>query len=372
MKIQPFELERYFAKYEFKIEHLMSASDCEGLYIQELIVMASPQSLDLWNNLKLNYTESAGHPLLRQGIAALYSETTPEQVLVAVPEELIFIAMQNLVNATDHVIAISPTYQSLHSIVESLGCELSLWQLGLHEGEWAIDIPQLESLIKKNTKLIIINFPNNPTGFSPTKKELEEIVQIARKHGITIFSDEMYRLLEFRIEDRLPSISEIYENGIALSGLSKSFALPGLRVGWLTSKNTKMLDQLLEYKDYTTICNSAPSEILAIMALENADGIIERNLEILRQNIEHSKKYFAQVPHLVDWIAPKAGSIAFPKWKGKKPMDQLCESLIIEKGLMIVSGDLFHFANDHFRVGLGRKNYPESLSIFIDHIKSMD
>lgn len=370
MNIKPFSLEQYFAKHEFSIQYLMSASDCEGLYISDLLKIASPQSMGLWQDLKLNYTESQGHPLLLQRIAELYTGFSPADILVAAPEELIFTAMHNLVNHGDHVIVVTPTYQSLHSIVESIGCEVSAWPIELVNGEWSIDIGQLESMIKPTTRLLVINFPNNPTGFVPTRMDLNKIIEIARRKGLVIFSDEMYRLLEVRSSETLPSVSEIYENGISLSGLSKSYALPGLRIGWLATRKSETLTKILNFKYYTTICNSAPSEILAIMALENSASILERNIAIVRDNIQQSHLRFAEIPNFVQWIPPVAGSIAFPAWVGNQPLDDVCEELIRAKGLMLVPGSYFGHANDHFRVGLGRINYPQSLDIFISHLSS--
>ena len=118
MSINPFKLERYFAKYEFKVKYLFSSSDCESLAMAELLQMASPESLEIWQGLKLGYTESPGHPLLRAEIARLYQQIKPENVLVAAPEEAIFVAMQTMLKAGEHAIVVSPVYQSLYEIAQ--------------------------------------------------------------------------------------------------------------------------------------------------------------------------------------------------------------------------------------------------------------
>lgn len=188
--------------------------------------------------------------------------------MIAAPEEAIFVVMNTLLTAGDHVIAISPAYQSLHEIAHSLGCSLTPWLLTPAKGRWQLDPDQLERLITHQTRLLVINFPHNPTGYLPSRDELDAIVAFSRKHGLYLFADEMYRLLEYDTTARLPAVCDLYEKGISLSGLSKSFALPGLRIGWLAVQEIPLIERWLALKDYTTICNSAPSEILGVIALQ--------------------------------------------------------------------------------------------------------
>ena len=361
MSIAPFKLERYFAKYEFSVKYLLSSSDCESLGMAELLAMASPESLALWQDLKLGYTESAGHSLLRAEVARLYPGLSAEQVLIAVPEEAIFVAMQTLLSPGDHVIALAPAYQSLHEIARSIGCEVTPWQLRLAAQGWQLDLAELERSITPYTRLLVVNFPNNPTGFLPERALFEDMLALARKHNLYVFSDEMYRLLEFDPARRLPSVAQVYEKGIALSGLSKAFALPGLRLGWLTGREPGLLERWLAYKDYTTICNSAPGEILGLIALQNSERILARNLEIIRANLGSASQFFERHADKLEWHNPQAGSIAFPRWLGKASLEQFCQVALVQQGVMIVPGDLFDQPGTHFRLGLGRKNFAEAL-----------
>jgi len=371
MPIQPFKLERYFARYEFSVKYLLSSSDCEGLLLSELLQMASPESLELWQNLKLSYTESAGHPLLRTEISHGYTQFKPENVLIAVPEEAIFIAMQTLLRAGDHVVAIAPAYQSLHELAISIGCSLTLWELEPASQGWSLDLDKLESSLTEQTRLLVLNFPNNPTGFIPTRQQFDNILALAQKHDLYVFSDEMYRLLESDPASRLPSVSDVYEKGIALSGLSKSYALPGLRIGWLTTRQDDLIEDWLGFKDYTTICNSAPSEILAIIALQNTAQIVARNLEIIRRNISLAEQFFSKYSRLVEWHSPQAGSIGFPKWLGAGTVDDFCQKALAQQGLMIVPGSIFNYPGSHFRIGLGRKNFGEALEHLDEYLGAL-
>lgn len=364
LSARPFKLERYFAKYEFKVKYLLSSSDCESLSMQELVEMASPASREMWERLKLGYTESQGHPLLRAEVARLYERIAPENVLIAAPEELIFIAMQTLLEPGDHVVAMSPTYQSLHEVAGSLGCTVTPWKVRSSRGGWKLDLDELEKSLTRRTRLLVINFPHNPTGYLPTCTELDRIVDLARKKDIYLFSDEMYRLLEYAPDKRLLPVCDLYEKGISLSGLSKTFSLPGLRLGWLATRQDELVQRWLTYHDYTTICNSAPSEILGIIALQRKERIIDRNLQIIKTNIDKVNEFFLKHAGQFSWFKPQAGSVAFPRWKGAGSMRKFCQGALDREGVMIVPGDLFGPDVHHFRLGLGRKNFSEAL----DHV----
>ncbi|MBM4425448.1 MAG: aminotransferase class I/II-fold pyridoxal phosphate-dependent enzyme [Chloroflexi bacterium] len=367
--IAPFQLERYFAKYEFKVKYLLSPSDCESLTLNELLQLADPDSLRLWHSLNLCYTESPGHPALREEIARMYEHAPPAQIVVAAPEELIFIAMHTLLRSGDHVVCISPAYQSLYEVARAIGCDVAVWPVEEVEGQWRLDLNRLESAITDRTRLLVVNFPHNPTGYLPTRRDIDSVIELARRRNLFLFCDEMYRLLEYDEAGRLPPMCDLYERGISLSGLSKTFALPGLRLGWLATQDSTLPEQWLTFKDYTTICNSAPSEILGLMALRAADSIIARNLQIIRSNIRIAEQFCGEHASLVRWFPPRAGSIAFPKWLGRAPIEQVCQSAVDEREVMVVPGSIFDFPGQHFRVGLGRKNFAEALEQFGAHVQ---
>jgi aspartate/methionine/tyrosine aminotransferase len=361
MKLQPFKLERYFARYEFSAPYLLCCSDCEPFTLKELLLLADEQTLELWEKLRLGYTEPLGHPLLREEVASLYKTIHPENVLVTTPEEGIFIAMNVILEKHDHVVTTFPGYQSLYEIANGLGCEVTKW-IPREANQWNFDIDDLKSGIKKNTKLIVINFPHNPTGSLIGKEKMGQILELARERSIFVFSDEMYRYLEYNQQDRLDSASDLYENAISLSGLSKSFALAGLRVGWLTTKQTDLLGKFASFKDYTTICGSAPSELLALMALRAKDKILARNLEIIQRNLVLLDDFFKKYSTWFSWTRPKGGPIAFPKLLDSQDVSAFCFDLVEEKGVMLLPAGIFDYEGNHFRVGFGRSNMPEALT----------
>jgi aspartate/methionine/tyrosine aminotransferase len=359
--LQPFLLERYFARYEFRAPYLLSASDCESLRLDEVLRLADPQTLEQWQTLSLGYTDSHGLPGLREEISAMYERTGTEEILVLAPEEGIFIAMLSLLDAGDEIIAVHPAYQSLHEIARSTGCFVRLWKLHRSGMGWAIDLEDLRNAITDRTRLIVINFPHNPTGHHITQQELDEIVAIARRHGLPIFSDEMYRLLEYSPVQRLPAVCDLYEQGISLAGMSKVFSLPGLRIGWLAARDAGMLAKWVQLKDYTTICSSAPGEVLSLMALRQKEKILERNLAIIQRNLQEAGEFFRGYPGEFEWLAPIAGPVAFPRWLGEGSAEAFATRMVEAHGVMVVPGSMFEMPGDHFRVGLGRRNFPEAL-----------
>ena len=368
MKISQFQLERYFAKYEFSAPYLLSASDAESLSLKELLALADKNTLALWENLRLGYTESRGHPDLLKEISSFYERISPEAILEIVPEEGIFIVMQALLSPGDHAIATFPGYQSLYAVAEGMGCEVSKWEPEA-DPELVFNVGKLESLIRDETRLIVINFPHNPTGALPSKDQIDEVISLARERGITVFSDEMYRMLEYDPAERLPAVCDLYENSISLSGLSKSFALPGLRVGWLASQNKGFMDRFCTFKDYTTICGSAPSEILALAALRARDQILERNLDIIRTNLALLDQFFTQYGTWFRWTRPRAGTLAFPHYLGKNSVKEFCEDLLKKKGVLLVPADVFEYPHAHFRLGFGRRNMPTALGLLAEYLE---
>ena len=366
-RLAPFNLERYFGQYEFAVQWLLSPSDCESVAVRELLALADGECRQLWQDLQLGYTESPGHPLLRAEIARLYEQIPPEQIVVAAPEELIFIAMHSLLQADDHIIYTAPAYQSLYEVARSIGCATTPWYLQPEGDHWTLDVGQLESMITQRTKLLVINFPHNPTGYLPTRPVWEQIVEIARAHNLYLFSDEMYRLLEYTDASRLPPLCDTYARAISLAGLSKSYGLPGLRLGWLATQQAELPMRWLRLKDYTTICNSAPSEILGLMGLRAREHLAQRNRTIIGENLALVEAFCARHAAQIQWLRPQAGSTAFPRWLGAEPLEALCQRALEEQGLLIVPGSLFDLPSNHFRVGLGRRNLPQVLEHF-DHL----
>ncbi|NOT07022.1 MAG: aminotransferase class I/II-fold pyridoxal phosphate-dependent enzyme [Gemmatimonadales bacterium] len=360
--MRPFLLERYFAQHEFTARAILSASDCESLSMAELLHLADRETAALWSELRLAYTESPGHPVLREEIARLYQGIAPSQVLVAAPEEAIFLAMHALAAPGDEIVVLTPAYQSLHEIAASIGVRVVRWPLTPRAGRWHLDLDLLPQLLTPRTRALVVNFPHNPTGLLPSFGEWERMLALVERAGVRLFSDEMYRFLEPDPALRLPAGCTVGSTGISLGGLSKSLSAPGVRIGWLATQDGEFLSRCQALKDYTTICSSAPSEILALIALRARETIVERNLGIIRENLAVAERYFGARTERFEWLPPMAGPVAFPRWTGRLPVDALADQVVRESGVMIVPGTLFEAPAGHFRVGLGRRTFPEALA----------
>ena len=368
MKIDDFKLERFFSQYEFKAPYLLCSSDPESFSIDELLSY-EPSSSEAFKKQWLGYTETQGKPELRNEVSKLYENIKPESILIhSGGEEGIFIFMNVALKPGDHVIAQFPAYQSLYEVAKSIGAEVTKWILD-EQNNWELNLDFLKQNIKENTRAIIINCPHNPTGYLMSKNKLDEIIKVAKEKNIYIFSDEVYKFLEYNPADRLKSVCDLYENGISVGGMSKAFALPGLRICWIATRNKNILRQMASFKDYTTICCSAPSEFLSLVALRNKEKIFKRNIDIILRNLKIVNIFFERYKDLFYWTLPKAGTIAFPSIKLNVDSAKFCIDAIEKKGVFILPSTVYDFGNKNFRIGFGRKNTRVALEKFEEYIK---
>jgi aspartate/methionine/tyrosine aminotransferase len=360
-KLPPFALERYFAAHEFKSPHLLCGSDCQTFSLKELLDLETG-SADRFQDLGLGYTESLGQPALREAIARLYSGTRADQIIVfAGAQEGILAFMQVALEPGDHIIVHYPAYQSLFEIARSLGCQVTLWPAREEDG-WQLDLDFVRKNVRPRTKAVVINCPHNPTGYLMPARDFQILVNLSREYGFLVFSDEVYRLLELDAADRLPALCDLDERGVSLGVMSKSFGLAGLRIGWIATRNRRLFDQLAAFKDYTTICNSAPSEFLATIALRHADAIVSRNLAIIRSNLDSLEPFFFSHHEIFKWAAPKAGPLAFPSLRKGMASAAFCHDALARSGVLLLPGSLY--GNDYtanFRIGFGRRNFKVGL-----------
>lgn len=370
MKLPAFKLERFFAQYEFKAPYLLCSSDCESMSIDELLSL-EPGLEDPFHQTWLGYTETLGSPALRQEISRTYQQMDIDEILVhAGAEEAIFIFMNVALEPREHVIVHYPCYQSLGAIAQSMGCDVSWWTTSEANG-WELDLDWLRHNIRPNTKAIAINCPHNPTGYVMSKAKLEDLLAIARQHNLLLFSDEVYRFLEQREEDTLPAACDLYKNAVSLGVMSKTYGLAGLRIGWIATRNRDIYQAMAAFKDYTSICNSAPSEFLATLALRHREKIVQRNRAIIAANLQVCDRFFANHADIFNWTPPKGGSTAFPSLKLDVNVKDFCVDLVNQQGVLLLPSNYFDYGDKHFRLGLGRKNLPECLERFEAYLTTM-
>jgi len=315
--------------------------------------------------MKLGYTETWGDPELRAMVANLYEDMTAENVMIMHgAQEGIFGFMNVMLDEGDHMIAMYPNYQSAYEVANSVpNCEFSKWYVKDDGEKWVVDFDELEALIKPNTKLIAINTPNNPTGYTFTNEELKKLGEIAEKHDIHVFSDEVYKGIEMDGESRR-WMADVSDKGISVGVMSKSYGLAGLRVGWMVSKDLEVLEKNVKFKHYMSICDAGPSEFLTKIALKHSDEILERNLNIIKKNVALADEFFAKYTKIFSKRVSPAGPIAYHKLLLDMPVSEFCHEAVTKKGVLLLPSNIYDFEGNYFRMGYGRANFPESLAKF--------
>ena len=362
MRIADFALERYFARWEFAVDHLLCASDVQGYPMAELLALADDDTRRMWDGLTLGYTESTGHPLLRAEIASLYEDLEPDDVLVfAGAEEAIFCLANVLLSPGDHAVVTWPGYQSLYEVARAAGADVKLHELREEHG-WAIDIDLLRSQVTPSTRLVVVNAPHNPTGMQPDRATFDALVALAEEVGAQILVDEVYRFLEFDGVERLPAGADASPRGISLGVMSKSFAMAGLRIGWLATRDRDVLERCARFKDYTTICSSAPSELLALIGLRARETVLARSRSIVADNLVALDTFFDAWSDRFTWVRPRAGSVGFPRLTVPGvSIDAWAAGLVEAEGVLLLPGSQFDYGGNHFRLGFGRADLPIAL-----------
>lgn len=360
-----FRLETYFSRWEFSARYHLTASDAQTIAVSELLELADEDGRRRWGSLALGYTETRGLPALREEIARTYEVVVPEDVLCfAGAEEAIYLAMHALLEPGDHAVVLTPNYQAAETIPLAI-CEVTGVAL-VAESNWSLDVDAVERALRPNTKLVSVNFPNNPTGAVPDPDTWLRLVRLCDERGITLFSDEVYRGLEL---DRpsLPQAADLSENALSLNVMSKAYGLPGLRIGWIACRNPALLDKLERAKHYTSICNSAPSEILALIGLRARDQLLERNRGIVATNLPLFEDFFNNYPDLFDFARPQGGCVCYPRYLGADGVEAMCTDLVEQAGVLLLPSSIYHSAltetpTDRFRIGVGRLAPEEALS----------
>ena len=364
--MRDFSLEVFLSKWEFAARHHLTASDSESVALSRLLELATPADRDRFMTLHLSYSQTFGSPTLLEAIATTYSGIAAQDILCfAGAEEGIYVCMRTLLAAGDHAIVLTPNYQAAETLPLAI-CETTGVPLVESEG-WALDIDAIRAAVRPNTRLISINFPNNPTGTVPKHAAFDSLVELCRTRGIWLFSDEVYRGLERSDADRIPQAAEVYERGISLNVMSKAYGLPGLRIGWIACRDRDLLARMERYKHYLSICNSAPSEVLAEIALKARETLLARNRGLVADNLQRLDAFFARFESLFEWKAPRGGCVAFPRYLGKDGVETFCRRLIEEAGVLLLPASIYRSQltetpRDRFRIGFGRANLAAGLN----------
>jgi aspartate/methionine/tyrosine aminotransferase len=363
-----FRLESYFGVWEFKARHHLTASDAQTFTIAELLELAEAKDRARWEQLSLGYIPSEGTPQLRQAIAQTYETIDAQDVLCfAGAEEGLYCAMHALLAPDDHAVVLVPNYQSTETVPRSI-CRVS--GIALHaERGWALDLDELRAALRPNTRLVALNFPNNPTGAIADDATFDSIVSICRERGLYLFSDEVYRGIERDERKRLPQAADLYERALSLNVVSKAYGLPGLRVGWIACRDRSVLSRMLNLKHYLSICNAAPAEALACVALKARRRILSRNRNLCAANLSKLDAFFARHRDRFEWYTPDGGCVAFPRYLSSDGVEAFCRRLVSDAGVLLLPASMYRSEllpapGDRFRIGYGRFGMDAALTAF--------
>jgi aspartate/methionine/tyrosine aminotransferase len=362
-----FRLETFFSEWEFTARYHLCASDVQSLSLRELLELAEPAEREAWDGLHLGYTQTFGAPRLREAIAATYDRVQAGDVLCfAGAEEGIYTAMHALLEPDDHAVVVIPNYQSLETvplgISEVTGVALD------PERSWELDLDAVERALRPRTRVVSVNFLHNPTGKLIARSLYDRLISLCRARGIVLFSDEVYRLLERDPSARLPQAVDVYEHGVSLGALSKSYGLPGLRIGWIACRNRALLSRMERIKHYLSICNSAPSELLATIALRARETILARARALVAENLEVLARFMEDYADLFDWYRPDGGCIGYPRYRGADGVQAFARRLVDETGVLLLPASVYRselgeVPRDRFRIGYGRADMPEAIDV---------
>lgn len=364
-----FRLEKHLAQCEFAARYHLTASDAQTLTIGELLALAGEDDRAGLHALPLGYVETWGTDRLRAAIASTYRTCEADDVLTfAGADEAIFWLMQLAVEPGDHMVVTVPNYQSLETVPLAAGVQVTGVPLDADD-RWRLDLDAVRAALRPSTRLLAVNFPNNPTGAVPDPDTWRELVALCEERGIRLVADEVYRGLELDPERRLTQAADLAPGAVSINVMSKSYGLPGLRVGWVATHDHRLLRTLEAHKHYTSICNAGPSEYLAAVALEHGEAIQARNRSIVAENLPLFGDFFGSHGDLFDWAPPDGGCVAFPRYRGADGVEAFCRELLETEGVLLLPASIYvselaAMPDDRFRIGVGRRDPGPALAAF--------
>ena len=366
-RLPEFRLESYFSRWEFTARHHLTASDAETLTLSELLALGTEEDRQAFAALPLGYIETWGTARLREAVAGSYETCGPDDVLAfAGAEEGLYWLVQLLAGPGDHVVVTVPNYQAVETLPLAAGAEVTGVLLD-PERDWRLDVDDVRAALRPNTTAVLVNVPNNPTGALPDQATWRALGDLCHEAGVRLVSDEVYRGIEVDPARTLPHAADLSPTAVSVNVMSKAYGLPGLRVGWVASRDHALLEALERHKHYTSICNAGPSEFLAALALRAGDRVLERTRGIVAANVPVFDAFFARHADLFEWSAPDGGCVAFPRYLGGDGVEAFCRELVETEGVLLLpasiyASDLAPVPADRFRIGVGRRDPGPALA----------
>ncbi len=348
MDIANFGVEEWLNEWEKKAIYDLAQSTVSSMTLEEAINIDGTDPDFFFRNLyqtKMNYGYIEGSSEFKKEVAKLYRNVDSDNILQTNGATgANFLAIFSLINPGDHVVSMFPTYQQLYDIPKSFGAEVDFIYLKEESG-WKFPIDELENIIRSNTKMITLNSANNPTGTLIKEEDLRQIVNIAERVGAYVLVDEVYA--PFSSLDST-SVVDIYDKGISTNSLSKTFSIPGIRIGW-TATSKEIANVFRKYRDYTMICSGIIDDALAVHVLKNKDKVFKRNYKLLADNLKQLKEW-VESEELVSLVYPEYVSTSFVKIDIPISIREFCIDLLQKEGVLLVPGTAYEIEG-HVRLG---------------------
>ena len=368
--IADFELKRFFNDGSASAARVnLSPSFAEPLSTAELLAF-EPDAAARLTRLPLSYPGMHGGLELRAAIAGQYRQLSPDEIIATCgADDALSLLFMASVGAGDHVIVQGPIYQSLTSVAAWCGAETTSWPASERDA-WQPQLETLHRLLRPTTRLIVVNFPHSPTGFVPDQDYLEQLSSLADEAGVTVVCDEIYRGMPLTDAGEPPSLADLSRRAVVLNSVSKVYGLPGLRVGWVATRNEEVLVNVKRLRMHFNSFVGAPSEFLATLALRQTEQILGRNLALAKNNLAQLQRFLTQHAELFSWHDPRGGVVVFPRWLGEESTSVLSERLLQEAGLLLAPSAYFAADERHVRIGFGTSSLPTSLAAFEEYLES--
>ncbi len=359
MTLPLFDLDNWFATAEGRFDLSLGHSGCQSPSAWDLVAESE------WVGMAhqpLGYGPFEGIPELRRLIAQQYATIEPEGVnILNGPSEAIYTFMRAMLSPNDHVVVQSPLFQSLHAIARHTGCTMHEWR-PRDTRSFLFAVDDLAAICDQSTKLIVINFPHNPSGQMLSESEFRRIAEIARAADAMLFSDEAFRLLELPPQQTLPAACDLYDNAVSAAGLSKPFGLGGLRIGWTATRSAEIAQKIKQYRFYTTEMTNTPCQWLACHALERKAEILARNRRLILDNLGRLAEFAESQNGLLTLLRPQGGTMALIQQFTGMTSTELCQLALEDERLFLIPGQPLGIPDNYLRLGLGMQDFPSGLA----------
>ncbi len=364
MDMSKFLVDTYFVDNEHAAKYMMGSSDPESLQLKDTV-----RDFSKYEEMSLGYTLGSGYLPLCEKLARLYQTLTPDQIAVMNGgEETIYVTMRALLKPGDEIVVHMPSFQSLSVIAQDIGCQVSDYRPSFEHG-WKFDFHLLESKITERTKLLVLNYPHNPTGACLTDSDMSAVARLCKGRDLYLVSDEVYRFLSIENGYTMNSFADLYDKAIALGSFSKTFASPALRVGWIAVKNQGIMDKLLAYRHFTSTCINLLSQLAASELLDQGKSIIQRNNAIIQRNAALLREFISSHQQFFSYVTPKGATTAYVKLLGNQCAMAFCMEILDHTGVLLVPSSVLEASDEYIRMGLGRESFPECIRLVSNYLK---